>query len=123
MRNQRPHPAFAMPRSLLSSYPKNTERFDEMLAGDGALRPSWQAFDDHLCAATSEQMRRRLDYVRRRIQESGVTYNVYVLSDTQHITLAGGRDFGDVSPLRGVILGGDAHELDVAVTVTPCTAD
>lgn len=43
-----------------------------------------------------------------------------VLPDTQHITLAWGRDFGDVSPLRGVILGGDAHELDVKVTVMPC---
>ena len=43
-----------------------------------------------------------------------------LLPDTQHITLAWGRDFGDVSPLRGVILGGEAHELDVAVTVTPC---
>ena len=42
-----------------------------------------------------------------------------LLPDTQHITLAWGRDFADVSPLRGVILGGDAHELDVAVTVTP----
>ncbi len=42
-----------------------------------------------------------------------------LLPDTQHITLAWGRDFSDVSPLRGVILGGDAHELDVAVTVTP----
>ena len=43
-----------------------------------------------------------------------------LLPDTQHITLAWGRDFGDVSPLRGVILGGEAHELDVAVTVMPC---
>jgi transglutaminase-like putative cysteine protease len=43
-----------------------------------------------------------------------------LLPDTQHITLAWGRDFGDVSPLRGVILGGDAHELDVSVTVMPC---
>lgn len=42
-----------------------------------------------------------------------------LLPDTQHITLAWGRDFADVSPLRGVILGGGAHELDVAVTVTP----
>lgn len=42
-----------------------------------------------------------------------------LLPDTQHITLAWGRDFGDVSPLRGVILGGGEHELDVAVTVTP----
>lgn len=45
-----------------------------------------------------------------------------VLPDTQHITLAWGRDFGDVSPLRGVILGGGEHELEVAVTVTPCEA-
>lgn len=43
-----------------------------------------------------------------------------LLPDTQHITLAWGRDFGDVSPLRGVILGGDAHVPEVAVTVTPC---
>ena len=43
-----------------------------------------------------------------------------ILPDTQHITLAWGRDFGDVSPLRGVILGGEDHDLDIAVTVTPC---
>ncbi|MBL8397269.1 MAG: transglutaminase family protein [Candidatus Accumulibacter sp.] len=42
-----------------------------------------------------------------------------LLPDTQHITLAWGRDFADVSPLRGVILGGDAHQPEVAVTVTP----
>ncbi|MDR2789322.1 MAG: transglutaminase family protein [Candidatus Accumulibacter sp.] len=42
-----------------------------------------------------------------------------LLPDTQHITLAWGRDFGDVSPLRGVILGGDTHAPEVAVTVTP----
>lgn len=43
-----------------------------------------------------------------------------LLPDTGHITLAWGRDFGDVSPLRGVILGGDTHMPDVAVTVLPC---
>jgi transglutaminase-like putative cysteine protease len=43
-----------------------------------------------------------------------------LIPDTEHITLAWGRDFGDVSPLRGVILGGgDEPELDVAVTVMP----
>jgi transglutaminase-like putative cysteine protease len=36
-----------------------------------------------------------------------------------HVTLAWGRDFGDVSPLRGVILGGAEHELTVNVTVRP----
>jgi transglutaminase-like putative cysteine protease len=33
--------------------------------------------------------------------------------------LAVGRDFADVSPLRGVLQGGGAHTLDVAVTVAP----
>ena len=33
--------------------------------------------------------------------------------------VAWGRDFGDVSPLRGVILGGAEHRLDVTVQVEP----
>jgi len=32
-----------------------------------------------------------------------------------HVTLAWGRDYGDVSPLHGVILGGGAHTLKIAV--------
>jgi transglutaminase-like putative cysteine protease len=32
-----------------------------------------------------------------------------------HVTLAWGRDYGDVSPVYGVIQGGGAHELTVAV--------
>ena len=32
-----------------------------------------------------------------------------------HVTLAWGRDYGDVSPLRGLILGGGAHALTVWV--------
>jgi transglutaminase-like putative cysteine protease len=38
--------------------------------------------------------------------------------DRDHIVLAWGRDFGDVSPLRGVIVGGGQHVVDVRVTVT-----
>lgn len=37
----------------------------------------------------------------------------------EHITLAWGRDFADVSPLRGVILGGGSHDPEVQVTVLP----
>ena len=36
-----------------------------------------------------------------------------------YVTLAVGRDFADVSPLRGVIHGGASHTLNVAVTVEP----
>ena len=36
-----------------------------------------------------------------------------------HVTLAWGRDFGDVSPLRGMIVGGGRHKLQVDVCVQP----
>jgi transglutaminase-like putative cysteine protease len=36
-----------------------------------------------------------------------------------YVTVAIGRDFGDVSPLRGVIQGGSRHILTVGVTVEP----
>ena len=42
-----------------------------------------------------------------------------MLVEDEHIVLAYGRDFGDISPLRGVILGGGEHEPRVEVTVTP----
>jgi transglutaminase-like putative cysteine protease len=37
----------------------------------------------------------------------------------QHIALGWGRDFSDVTPMRGVILGGGEQTLAVRVTVTP----
>jgi transglutaminase-like putative cysteine protease len=43
------------------------------------------------------------------------TNDVRVRSD--HIIIAWGRDFGDVSPLRGVIVGGGRHRLSVRVSV------
>jgi transglutaminase-like putative cysteine protease len=35
----------------------------------------------------------------------------------KHITLAWGRDYEDVSPIKGVILGGGKHSVTVAVDV------
>jgi transglutaminase-like putative cysteine protease len=35
----------------------------------------------------------------------------------QHVTLAWGRDYGDVSPIKGVILGGGGHRVEVGVDV------
>ena len=42
-----------------------------------------------------------------------------VVPDASHVTVAVGRDYGDVVPLRGVIQGGASHTLDVAVDVAP----
>ena len=36
-----------------------------------------------------------------------------------NITLAWGRDYDDVSPIKGVILGGGRHSISVGVDVTP----
>jgi transglutaminase-like putative cysteine protease len=41
------------------------------------------------------------------------------LAGDTHVTLAIGRDFSDVTPLRGVVHGGGRHELNVAVDVIP----
>lgn len=45
------------------------------------------------------------------------------LVQNQHITVAWGRDFSDVSPMRGVVLGGGKQHLKVSVTVTPLQTD
>lgn len=44
-----------------------------------------------------------------------------VVPGNEHITLAWGRDYGDVAPIHGIITGGSEHEVDVAVDVTPVT--
>lgn len=42
-----------------------------------------------------------------------------VLPSLHHITTAWGRDYGDVCPLRGIVLGGREHRLHVGVSITP----
>jgi len=41
------------------------------------------------------------------------------LPQEKHITLAWGRDYDDVSPIKGIILGGGRHSVRVAVDVAP----
>jgi transglutaminase-like putative cysteine protease len=42
-----------------------------------------------------------------------------LLPSERHVVVAWGRDFSDVTPLKGVVLGGGAHRLTVGVTVEP----
>lgn len=37
----------------------------------------------------------------------------------EHITVAWGRDYADVSPINGLVIGGGKHEIDVSVNVAP----
>lgn len=42
-----------------------------------------------------------------------------LVASEDHVAVAWGRDFSDVSPLRGVILGGESHSYSVSVTLVP----
>jgi transglutaminase-like putative cysteine protease len=45
-----------------------------------------------------------------------------VIPSIEHITVGWGRDFSDVTPLRGVINGGGVQTLEIRVTVEPLAA-
>lgn len=66
-----------MATTLLSLYPRPDDRFDELLAPDGSVRVHWQPLIERLEAATPGEMAGWLDFIQGRIQENGVTYNVY----------------------------------------------
>jgi transglutaminase-like putative cysteine protease len=42
-----------------------------------------------------------------------------MLPSSEHITVAWGRDYGDVTPIHGIFTGGSEHEVEVAVDVVP----
>jgi transglutaminase-like putative cysteine protease len=44
-----------------------------------------------------------------------------VIPGAEHVTCAWGRDYADVGPVQGVVLGGGGHTIAVAVDVTPVT--
>ena len=41
------------------------------------------------------------------------------VANDQHVTTAWGRDYADVTPLKGVLFGGGTHTLEVAVDMEP----
>jgi len=66
-----------MARTLLSLYPRPADRYDELLAPGGTVRAHWQAFFERLDASSPEQLQESQEFAQRRIQENGITYNVY----------------------------------------------
>ncbi len=49
----------------------------------------------------------------------GVDPTNNVLASTDHITVGWGRDYNDVCPIQGVIIGGGEHRMTVEVDVAP----
>lgn len=46
-----------------------------------------------------------------------------IIPSVEHVTIAWGRDYDDVSPLKGVMVGGGKHSISVDVSVTPYNAE
>lgn len=63
--------------TLLTSYPKPTGVWDEMMAADGTLRPHYQRLAATLTRLGPAGLEACADQARRSIADNGVTYNVY----------------------------------------------
>jgi transglutaminase-like putative cysteine protease len=45
-----------------------------------------------------------------------------LIPSEQHLTIAWGRDYDDISPVKGVIIGGGTHTMSIAVEVAAAPA-
>jgi uncharacterized circularly permuted ATP-grasp superfamily protein/uncharacterized alpha-E superfamily protein len=61
----------------LELYAGSAQRYDELLDRDGAVRPPWRRFVEHLSTGGIDSLRRGVELSRRLVTENGVTYNVY----------------------------------------------
>ena len=57
--------------------PRLPQPHDEMVTGDGAIRPHWQALIGALRALPPAAIAERLERARRQFVDNGVTYNVF----------------------------------------------
>ncbi len=64
-------------RGFAAGYAVRPGGFDEMVAGDGSIRPHWQTFVSQLDDLGPAELLNRWDQARRLIHENGVTHNVY----------------------------------------------
>jgi uncharacterized circularly permuted ATP-grasp superfamily protein len=67
--------------ALLPSYRVPAGHFDELLDGEGALRPHWQSFVRRAGTLTAEELSHKQARVARQIHDNGVTYNVYAATE------------------------------------------
>ena len=66
------------PPGGLTTYGADRLRYDELLDGDGAVRPHWRRLVERLAGDDARTIARHdLKLTRRLIVENGVTYNVY----------------------------------------------
>jgi uncharacterized circularly permuted ATP-grasp superfamily protein/uncharacterized alpha-E superfamily protein len=63
--------------TLTAAYTPPIEVYDELKAEDGALRPQWRKFFEHMEAIGPQELERRWEKAKHQLHENGVSYNVY----------------------------------------------
>jgi uncharacterized circularly permuted ATP-grasp superfamily protein/uncharacterized alpha-E superfamily protein len=63
--------------SLFQHYFSSNYSYDELLGGDGKLRPHWQTFFDSFSKLKKDELLDRNQDLLRLLKENGVTYNIY----------------------------------------------
>ena len=69
--------ATGAPTNLLAAYPQDGTAFNELLNGDGGIRPHYAKLIGALEGYGAEELQRRSDTCQRLVLEQGITYNVY----------------------------------------------
>lgn len=76
--------------ALLSGYRPLTGARDEMMDGDGAIRPHWEPFLSEWSALSQDELGQRFGLADRHVRDTGVSYRVHGDVDTRD-PLAGER--------------------------------
>ena len=63
--------------SLLNSYKKAINSYDEVIDQNGQVKPYWQSLFDTLESVGMEELELRNQEIINKLKENGVTYNVY----------------------------------------------
>ncbi|PMD99442.1 hypothetical protein BWI97_00345 [Siphonobacter sp. BAB-5405] len=63
--------------SLLDSYRTQLSSYDEILNADGSIKPHWEKLFQSLEKIGNLELKNRLQEIKNKIRENGVTYNVY----------------------------------------------
>src|ERR1051325_10186157 len=63
--------------SLLNSYRTQLSSYDEILNADGSIKPHWEKLFLSLEKIGNLELKNRLQEIKNKIRENGVTYNVY----------------------------------------------
>lgn len=92
--------------------------YDELVDAAGRPRPAARLLINKIESLPPGDLALRQQAAEALLLRMGITFNVYGRDEgTEIIFPAWGRDYGDVTPVKGVVMGGGVHALPVMVDV------